>query len=129
MVEAYQSNYFPLSYMFSPRYGEARTTVPVLKSQAPYANFRYVAGVPAQAGSAAYSIDKLHILNVLISRLENARTQPLAASEVPKGTSSAKIDAMINKYSAEVRRIVTAPALPYAPDLGVQPGMLFSLAA
>ena len=131
-MEALSSNYVPLSYVYSARYGEGRASVPVLKSQALYANFAHVAGVPAQDGTAAYSIDKLHILDVLIGQLESVRSEPLAAVEAPEGLSSPRIDALIQQYGAEIHSIVTAPALPYVPNASMsiaEPGSLFSRAA
>jgi len=131
-MEALSSNEVPLSYIYSARYGEGRATVPVLKSQALYANFSHVAGVPAADGTAAYSIDKLHILDVLIGHLESVKSEPLAAAEAPDNLSSARVDALIQQYGAEVHAIATAPALPYVPYASAsisEPGMLFSMAA
>lgn len=129
MTDAVSSNYLPLNYVYAARFGEGRATVPVLRSQALYANFQHVSGVPAQAGTAAYSIDKLHILEVLIGQLERVRQEPLAAVEAPKELRPGRIDALIQQYSSEIHAIATAPALPYAPLPSVAPGSLFSLAA
>jgi hypothetical protein len=131
-MEILASNYVPLSYVYAARYGEGRATVPVLKSQALYANFSHVSGVAAQDGTAAYSIDKLHILDVLIGQLESVKSQPLASAEAPGSLSSGRVDALIQQYGAEVHAIATAPALPYAPNASMslaEPGMLFSMAA
>jgi hypothetical protein len=131
-MEIMASSSVPLSYVYSARYGEGRATVPVLKSQALYANFSHVAGVAAQDGTAAYSIDKLHILDVLIGRLESVKSEPLAAAEAPSTLSPSRIDALIQQYGSEVHAIATAPALPYAPSASMtlaEPGMLFSMAA
>jgi hypothetical protein len=123
------SNYVPLSYVYAARFGEGRATVPVLRNQALYANFSHVAGVPAPDGSAAYSVDKLHILDVLISQLESVRTEPPAAL-APEGPGPSRVDALIQQYGAEIHAIVTAPATPYSPSASLaQPGMLFSTAA
>jgi hypothetical protein len=131
-MEVLSSNYVPLSYVYSARYGEGRATVPVLKSQALYANFSHVSGVPAEDGTAAYSVDKLHILDVLIGRLESVKTEPLAAIEAPESLSSSRVDALIQQYGAEIHSIAIAPALPYVPNASMsltEPGMLFSMAA
>jgi hypothetical protein len=131
-MEILASNYVPLSYVYNARYGEGRASVPVLKSQALYANFSHVSGVAAEDGTAAYSIDKLHILDVLIGRLESVKSQPLASAEASAGMSSGRVDALIQQYGAEVHAIATAPALPYAPSASMSiaaPGMLFSMAA
>jgi hypothetical protein len=131
-MEALASNYVPLTYVYSAYVGGGRATVPVLKSQALYANFSHVSGVPAQDGTAAYSVDKLHILDVLIGRLESIKSEPLAAAEAPSNLSSSRVDALIQQYGAEVHALATAPALPYAPSASMslaEPGMLFSMAA
>jgi hypothetical protein len=131
-VEALASNFVPLSYVYAARYGEGRAAVPVLKSQALYANFSHVAGVAAQDGSAAYSIDKLHILDVLIGQLVSIKSQPLAAAAAPAELSGGRVDALIQQYGAELHAAATAPALPYAPSASASigaPGMLFSMAA
>lgn len=131
-MEALSSNYVPLTYVYTAEFGGGRATVPVLKSQALYANFSHVSGVAAQDGTAAYSIDKLHILDVLIGRLESVKSEPLAAAESSKTLSPGGLDALIQQYGAEVHAIATAPALPYAPFATMsmaEPGMLFSMAA
>lgn len=131
-MEVLASSNLPLSYVYAARYGEGRATVPVLKSQALYANFSHVAGIAAQDGTAAYSIDKLHILDVLIGRLESVKSDPLAAAEAPSNLNPSRVDALIQQYGAEMHAIATAPALPYAPSSSMslsEPGMLFSMAA
>ena len=131
-MEILASGSVPLSYVFAARYGEGRATVPVLKSQALYANFSHVAGVPAEDGTAAYSVDKLHILDVLISQLESIKSQPLAGAEASGSMNSTRVDALIQQYGAEVHAIATAPSLPYVPSASMSmalPGMLFSMAA
>jgi len=127
--QAIASNYLPISYAYAPRYGEGRVSLPVLASQALYASFQHVSGVPAQAGMAAYSVDKLHILEVLIGRLESVKSEPLAAREAPAGLSPARVDALIQQYSSEMHAAAASPAIPYTQGPLVEPGMLFSLAA
>jgi hypothetical protein len=126
MVEAVSSGYFPLSYIYATRYDQEKITVPVHPSQALYANFRHVAGVPAQDGAAAVGIDRLQILEVLIDQLESVNSQPLAA---PKDLSSTRVDALIQQYGSEIHAIATAPTQPYAAVPPIVPGALFSIAA
>jgi hypothetical protein len=129
-MEALRSEYLPLSYLYSSRYGEGRATVPVERSQAIYANFRHVSGVPAMDGSPAYGVDKLHMLDVLIERLRSAKTEPLAAAESSPSLSSARVDALIQQYGAELHALAAAPSIPYGPPASIaEPGMLFSMAA
>jgi len=127
-AEAIQRSYLPVAYVYAARYGEGRVSLPVLRSQALYASFQHVSGVPAQDGMAAYSVDKLHMLEVLIGRLESVKSEPLAARESPPDLDPGRVDALIQQYSAEIHSIATAPALPYAPRAS-EPGMLFALAA
>jgi hypothetical protein len=131
-MEILASNYVPLSYVYAARYGEGRASVPVLRSQALYANFSNVSGVAAQDGTAAYSVDKLHILDVLIGQLRSVKSEPLAAAEASRSLSPTRVDALIQQYGGELHAIATAPALPYAPAASASlamPGMLFSMAA
>ena len=128
-AEAISSNYLPISYAYAPRYGEGRVSLPVLQSQALYASFRYVSGVPAQAGMPAYSVDKLHILEVLIGRLESVKSDPLAAREAPPELGPARVDALIQQYSSEIHAALKTPSIPYNQAPQAEPGMLFSLAA
>jgi len=129
-MDVLRSENLPLSYLYSSRYGEGRASVPVERGQAIYANFRHVSGVPAAEGAAAYSVDKLHILDVLIDRLRSAKSEPLTAAEAPAGLASGRVDALIQQYGAELHAIAAAPALPYAPSTSIaEPGMLFSMAA
>ncbi|HTX72819.1 MAG TPA: hypothetical protein VMC79_08355 [Rectinemataceae bacterium] len=129
MVEAVSTNYLPLSYVYAARYGGGHLSLPVLRSEALYANFEHVSGVPAEDGMAAYSVDKLHILEVLINQLESVKTQPLAALEAPKDLSSGRVDALIQQYGDEMHALASAPAIPYAARPEASPGALFSLAA
>ncbi|MGO8693622.1 MAG: hypothetical protein ACLQMF_08105 [Rectinemataceae bacterium] len=128
MVEAVSSGYFPLSYIYAMRYDQDKITVPVHRSEALYANFRHVAGVPAQDGAAALGIDKLQILEVLIDQLESVENQP-PAPVIPKDLSSKRIDALIQQYGSEMHAIAAAPAPPYASVPAIAPGALFSIAA
>ena len=106
-----------------------RLSLPVPASQVIYANFQYVSGVAASPGGAALSVDRLKILDTLISRLSSMKSEPLAAKEAPADLSADRIDALIQQYSAELHARSVAPAAPYAASSGIQPGMLFSLAA
>jgi hypothetical protein len=134
-MEVLASGYMPLSYAYAARYGEGRPTVPVPKNQAIYANFSHVSGVAAQDGTAAYSLDKLQILDMLIGRLQSAKGEPRAVAPTPPAASpagSSGVDALIQRYGAELHDLATAPALPYSPSASASlavPGMLFSLAA
>jgi hypothetical protein len=126
-MDALRSEYLPISYLYSSRYGEGRAAVPVVPGQALYANFRNVAGVPAPEGVAGYSVDKLHILNILIERLRNAKT---SSPEPIPDSAEGDLDALIQEYGDRIHEIAAAPSLPYSPSASItRPGMLFSFAA
>ncbi len=129
MVEAVSTNYLPVSYVYASRYTSGRISLPVLPSQALYANFQHVGGVPALDGTPAYSIDKLHILDLLIAGLESVKDQPLAAREASPSPNPARVDALIQQYGAEYHSLAVAPPRIYPSQPASQPGMLFSLAA
>jgi hypothetical protein len=131
-MEVLASGYMPLSYAYAARYGEGRPTVPVLRSQAIYANFSHVSGVAAQDGAAAYSLDKLLILDMLIGQLQSVKSEPQVAAPAPSAAGPSGVDALIQRYGAELHDLATAPALPYSPSASASlamPGMLFSMAA
>lgn len=126
-MDALRSEYLPISYLYSSRYGEGRTTVPVAPNQALYANFRYVTGIPAPEGIAGYSLDKLHILNALIERLRSVKP---ALAEPPADNHKGTIDALIQEYGDRIHEIAASTSLPYSPSASItRPGMLFSFAA
>jgi len=126
---ALQSEYLPISYLYSSRYGEGRATVPVDRSQAIYANFRNVSGVPAPEGVPGYSVDKLHILDSLIQGLRSAKAES-SVTEARDSLGRGDVDQLIQEYGARLHEAASAPVLPYASSASlVQPGMLFSFAA
>ncbi|MDA8425085.1 MAG: hypothetical protein M0Z80_03025 [Treponema sp.] len=130
MVGAVASGYLPLSFVYAARYGgQDRITVPVLPSQALYANFQHILGVPAPKGAATYGIDRLQILEVLLDQLERAANRPAAAREAPANLDASRIDALIGKYGGELHDLAAAPARPYAPAPTLAPGAIFSVAA
>lgn len=131
MTAAVASSYVPISLNVAARYGSGRISLPVPASQVLYANFRHVTGVAAPSGGAALSIDRLKILDVLLDRLSNIKSEPLAAREAPVGLTSERVDALIQQYSSELHVLAAAPkpALPYAKLPVVETGMLFSFAA
>ncbi|HUW42448.1 MAG TPA: hypothetical protein VMV90_15685 [Rectinemataceae bacterium] len=130
MVEAVSSGYLPLSFVYAARYGgQDRITVPVLPSQALYANFQHILGVPAQKGAATYGIDRLQVLEVLLEQLESAKTQAPPVREAPADFGASGVDALIGKYGGELHALATAPARPYAQAPTLAPGAIFSIAA
>ncbi len=131
-MAALQSEYLPISYLYSSRYGEGRAAVPVDRGQAIYAHFRNVSGVPAPEGVPGYSVDKLHILDILIERVRSAKAESpaLGSAKARAATGPGAVDELIQEYGARLHEAASAPVLPYSGAASlVQPGMLFSFAA
>jgi hypothetical protein len=123
------SSYIPLAYGYSGQSG--RISVPVRASEVLYSSFEHVAGVAAEEGGGAMSVDSLKILDILIERLESIRQQPLAAAEASKDLTPGRVDALIQQYGSELHAAAVKPAaVPYKPAVpAVESGMLFSVAA
>ena len=119
----------PLSYAYAAREAGGRISLPVPASAVLYSTFEHVSGVAASPGEPVASIDRLKILDVLIDRLSNMKSEPLAASERPQSLTSERIDALIDEYGSELRSRAVAPVTPYSFRAPVENGMLFSLAA
>lgn len=129
MSAIYGASGAPLSFAYSAQMSSGRLALPVAPSAVIYSNFRHVVGSAAPEGAATLSIDRLKILDVLIDRLSNVKSEPLQAAEAPTDLTAGRVDALIQQYSAEVHARAAAPSMPYAPPMAVEPGMLFSFAA
>ncbi|MCD1653886.1 hypothetical protein K7J14_04125 [Treponema zuelzerae] len=109
-----------LSYsLVSAASSNGRTYIPVKPSQFGYAQFQYVAGIPAAPGQQGVSVDKLKILNTLIDQLVTMKQR----SDVPKITargeiSNEQIDTLIHQYQDQIHTAVAiAENLPYKPSM------------
>ncbi len=118
------SNHLPLAYAYSAG-TSGRVSVPVSPSQLLYSNFKNVSGT-ASAGAAAYSLDKLKILDTIIERLRTVKSQPRIERE-SKGMTDERIDALIQQYGQQLHAAMGAS--PYVQPTGVVPGILVSVAA
>lgn len=117
----------PLAVMLSRYSAPGRVSIPVPRSQVIYAHFEHVAGIAAGEGHAS-SVDRLRILNTLIDRLSSLKSDALAARESIGLVSSDRVDALLEQYGREAHALA-ARSGPYAPNLGLPPGSLISLAA
>ena len=131
-MEALASNYVPLFYVYSAHYGEGRTTVPVLRSQALYANFSHVVGRgrPGRDGGLQRRQSPHPRRSHRTARKHEVRAPRCRGSR--EGSKPFRVDALIQQYGAKLHALATAPALPYAPSASTslaEPGMLFSMAA
>ena len=117
----------PLAMMISQYGSPGRVSIPVPRNQVIYAHFEHVSGVAAVDGQVS-SIDKLKILNTLIDRLTSLKSNSLTSRENAGQVSSDRVDALLEQYGREVHALA-ARSGPYAPNLGLPPGSLLSLAA
>lgn len=129
MNQILTSSNLPLSYVYGPSLASGRISLPVPSSQVYYASFEHVSGVPAMGSRAAYSVDKLKILDVLIDRLVSLRESPLIARENRASSDPGRVDALIEQYTQEIRALSNAPPAPYAPAPMLTPGSILSIAA
>ena len=116
-----------LSYALMQRatYG-GQTYIPVTPSQAIYAHFEHVSGVPAQNGEGI-SIGKLQILNSLIDHLVS-NTSQIERLE-PSKTSDLVVDALLEQYRTElIARETQAVEIPYVDPM-LRAGEVLSLTA
>ena len=101
-----------------------RMPVPVDPPSLLYSNFEYVSGIPAPEGSHGISISSLHLLDVLIGRLNQARQAPSFETINPFDG----VDALIEGYRGQILEANAASAvMPYIPSPDTQSGILFSL--
>jgi hypothetical protein len=125
------SGYMPLSYIYATRNNGGKITVP-MSGQALYTSFAFMSGVPAEGDSAGYSVNMLHILDLLMGQLERIKAEPHEAAGAHAGLSPARVQALIQQYGSEAHDLANAPASPYAgpaPSSFAEPGKLFSIAA
>ncbi len=89
-----------------------RVSLPVARSQTPYAQFKYVQGIPSASSNKAVPISRLRMLNSLINSLVNLQNQ------VPRDysramTSDSGIEALIDRYSDQLYSALQT-ATPYS---------------
>jgi hypothetical protein len=128
MVRMTGSNIIPLtSLMGSAQAG--RIGIPVAKSQALYAQFEHVFGVPTEGG---VRIDRIKILNTLIDQLSSIkreRGQGMASAPDSKALTPERLDALIGQYQEEIKTAAAIPTGPYRPSVSLPRAIAFSVFA
>ena len=123
------SRFLPLSSIYANRYGVDKMTLP-MSSQALYSNFEHISGHASEYGDAGFGPTALHILDALIGLLQGVGSEPKALPEAPMNPRGSDVDALIQRYGAEVHEAATAATLPYSNRAAFAwPGTLFSLTA
>lgn len=117
-----------VAQLMSARSSSGRISIPVSRAQTPYAQFKYVQGIPTSNQGRAVPMNRLRVLNNLIDSLvtkkETAATRPNLSH-----LSNKAIDAMIDQFAGELHNAVSAPAVPYAGSLAYSSGSLFNMTA
>jgi hypothetical protein len=128
MVRMAASEILPLSTAIDSSFA-GRVGIPVLKSQAIYAQFEHVFGVPAEGG---VSIDRIQILNTLIDQLSSIKRdrgqRPEPARDF-RGMAPELLDARIAGYRDRIESAAAAPATPYRPQPILPQALAFSVFA
>lgn len=104
-----------------------RIGIPVAKSQALYAQFEHVFGVPTEGG---VRIDRIKILNTLIDQLSSIkreRGQGTAPAPDTKALTPERLDALIGQYREEIKAAATAPSAAYRPGVALPRAIAFSV--
>ncbi len=99
----------------SVRKNSGRISLPVSRSQGPYAQFKYVRGVPMNSRGAGVSLHRLRILNTLIDGIVRRAEASSDIYHNPEKTSEASRQAMINQYASQLHRALNAT--PYGVSL------------
>lgn len=91
-----------------------RISLPVSRGMTPYAQFKYVQGVPSSSSSAGGSvpINRLRVLNTLIKSLVSNQSDPVKAQD-PSKMSNESIQALIDQYSSQLHSALNTPT-PYS---------------
>ena len=104
-----------------------RVSLPVDSSSLVYSHFKHVTGVPAQEGTQGITINRLHLLDVLIGRLNQIQTDSVSPN-ISGGMDTSQLDALIDSYRGQIEQANNArAAMPYFPSQNTAPGALFNL--
>lgn len=119
----------PLSQAALPRISNGgRAYLPVDPQAALYAHFQYVSGVPAEKTEHGISINKLTILDRLISHLMTIRSEASRDASLKKNTAQfppddPQIDRLITHISKTINNsVIQAEDYGYAPS-GIPAGI------
>ncbi|GEM_PF-1422258 len=129
MISSVNASYMPLSSLPPISSLGSRTGVPVVKSQALYANFKHFYGVPTEDG---IRIDRLQVLNAVIDRLSDLRRDPrlsALARRDSRGADPAGLDDLILRLEKDMRAEAMKPAAPYRPSVALPTAIAVNLLA
>ncbi|MDA3850494.1 MAG: hypothetical protein PF447_04410 [Spirochaetaceae bacterium] len=104
-----------------------KINVPVAPNISPYAQYKYVRGIPAYNRQRAVPVTKLRVLNNIINSLQGIKEQRQSLVTPPKeGLSNDTLDAMIEDYSKQLHQAIKKTS-PVFSGHTASTGMAFSL--
>lgn len=89
--------------------------VPVKPNAVIYSQFDYVHGTPTKPGQNGVSVDKVKILNTLISQLVSMKKKDSVSKEDVGGMTEEQKDNLIKQYQQEIKNAVAAQSASAAP--------------
>jgi len=122
------SEILPLSSEVNAAFS-GRVGIPVQKSQAIYAQFEHVFGVPTEGG---VSVDRVQVLNALIERLASIKRDRGQRPEPARdfgGLTPELLDARISQFRDQLKSAASIPAAPYRPRPALPQALVFSVFA
>ncbi len=103
-VTSSRSNTLPVTSLVRARYGLGKLSLPVSGAMG-YARLKHIQGVPPLAGDSGFSIQKLQAIDSLIDRLAQLKNVD-RFTEADDGASAQDVDALIQRYSAELHSAI-----------------------
>lgn len=82
--------------------------VPVKPSAVIYSQFDYVHGTATEHGQRGVPINRLRILNTLISQLVSMKQKPAISEEEATGLSEEQKDELIKSYQQQIKTAIAA---------------------
>ncbi len=117
-----------IAQLMSMRNSSGRISIPVSRAQSPYAQFKYVQGIPTASQGRAVPLNRLRVLNNLIDSLVNLKENNVSRVN-PSRLSDNAIDALISQYAGKLHDAISSQAGPYTAGMSYSTGSLVNLTA
>ncbi len=86
-------------------------SLPVSRAMTPYAQFKYVKGIPSHSQGGSVPINRLRVLNTLIHSLVSRQSDPMMDMDTSK-LSDESIKALIDQFSDQLHSALNS-SVPY----------------
>ncbi len=106
--------------------GSNRISLPVSRALSPYAQFKYVKGIPSDSKGQSLPVNRLQVLDNLIKSLVRKQSDPLLQMD-PSKLSDESVKALIDQYSSELHSTLQAPGAYGASGLSYNSGALVNV--